>query len=184
MQETSVLESKWISIEINERYSGLTYYENIKKELQRVFLSDLEDVLFIGDYLGDNLFDNALDTYIFIKCRNIFEHRNELKKIKYVKNVLSSFTDIKFLSEQEIKDVKSSWSVKKDKESVDFFFGDIVKIKAGMYGNLIGIIYDKAKNGNFVIAFKFHSCIRYDKIKAENLEKEGNIFTFMRLPVK
>jgi len=176
-------ESKWVCLSINERYSSYLYHEQVKNGICKIFEKESdEDVLFVGNTLEEGIIENALETYVFVKCEDICKYRFQLEKSRYIKTILNSFNSIVFISELEIEALKKDWAKKKQEEDIVFFYGDIVNVKRGVYEKLNGIIIDKKNKKEMVVLFKFSVGYRIVNLHNDNLVKKNNVFEIIKVP--
>lgn len=176
-------EFKWVCIDINTRYSHQEDYDAVKKGMKNILGNDCSSILCVGDTLSDGVFDNAMETYIFIKCKNIFAHLKALQESKYVKNILNSFENVSYIPDSEIDSMLKSWEENKVEHMDVIHYGDLVQIKGGPYKNLFGIVIGQRKKG-FEVLFKF--CRGYDKavVNQDNcVIQDSNLFTHVKVPV-
>ena len=177
-------ESKWICLSINERYNSYIYYNQVKDGIEKTFGDICEEILFVGDTLEDNHVDNILETYVFVKCRDIKKIKPELEKSKYIKTILNSFENVVFIKDKEINALKADWKRKKKDSSIVFFYGDIVTVKKGIYSELNGIIIDKKNKDEMIVLFKFNVGYRIVELHNDNLIRKKNIFETIKVPYK
>ena len=176
--------SRWVCLSINERYNSYIYHSQVKKSIEKTFNGNAEEILFVGNLLEDGMIENALDTYVFVKCFNIYDYISRLEKSRYIKTVLNSYHNVVFISELEIKELKRDWEDKKKNSDSVFFYGDIVHVKKGVYEKLNGIIIDKYSDDEMAVLFKFHVGYRIANLHNDNLTVNGNIFKTIKVPRK
>lgn len=172
----------WVCLNINERYNNNARYNDVKIELEEIFGNTLIDLLFVGEFLEEKVFDNVLDNYVFVKCHDIYSCRQKLIRSRLVKGILNSFEEIQFISDNEIEMLKNDWERKKESKADKIFFGDIVKVRTGLFANLTGIVTNKKKK-NFVVIFKLCSNYKQASLCQTNLERIGNLFDYVKNPV-
>lgn len=173
---------RWICLDINTRYCKSEYCAEIKFAIKTILGSGCKKILYVGDALSDDEVDNALDSYIFVKCDNITEHLTEIANSKYFRNILSSFDCISYLSQKEIDDLIKSW--KKSKEKVVFLgYGDVGYVKSGVFAKLYGIVINH-RNDKYEMVFKFCRGYVVSMISEDNCVLHGkNIFDYLKVPV-
>lgn len=165
--------SEWYCLVTNEKYGKKIFIDVIKEVLIKI-LGEKTEIFCIEE--NDN---GSFDGYFFVKSENFLDNIYAIKNSNYFYTVLSSFDDIRQISEKEINDLKKSIEKKKEKH---ILYGDVVLVKKGIYSNLYGIclsVNDKKCDvgfkfctGNFIINFDF-----------DDLEITDNIFNYIRKPI-
>jgi len=176
------LNEKWVCININERYCHLSYYKAIKEELKNIFQDDLHEILFIGNTIEDNIQENMLETYIFIKCSNVYSYCSQMETSKYFKTILSTYSNVNFISDMEIELMRQDWKAKQKEQRVALFFGDIVLVKEGLYKDLYGVLIDKNED-KYIVIFRLCNGYCTSQFNECNLIKDKNIFDFVKVKV-
>jgi transcription antitermination factor NusG len=172
----------WICLDIRERYCKAEYYSVIKDNIVKVLGSDLKEYLFVGLELSQDVQDNLLTSYIFVHCRNIHDHIDNIKTIKFIRTILNDYTKIRIISDEEIEDLKRDW-YKKIENKQNFVYGDVVKVKSGVFSSLHGIVIGK-ETGKYKLLFKFNLGCVVETFLKDNLFFHSNIFNFMKIPLE
>ena len=74
-----------------------------------------------------------------------------------------------------------AYQQKYDSRKNELRYGDVVKVKKGMFKNLYAIV-NQIKNQHEIIGvFKFISGYRFQKLDVDNCEKQNNFFDFVRV---
>lgn len=174
--------TRWVCLSIKERYANREYFPEVKRELADI-LGPESQILMIGDDMGADQFENALEIYVFVKCPDIYLHKRALMDSKYIRNVLNSFSDIRFIDQSEIDVIQNNWKDKIEEERGIIRFGDVVLVKSGIFENLTGIVTGKRQEDEYEVMFRLWSGSRTGVLQSNNLITQTNIFTHMRLPV-
>lgn len=156
-------------------------HARINKELDNVFGKDLEEFVLFGERLTDNDFSKEVDNYVFVKCSNYSNYVKNIEKSCVILGALDNIQSPLIISEEEIKTFKSN--MKTNYEEVKLYKGDEVKIKEGIYSNLIGIVNKEMPNNSYEITFKLKTTILKSTIYRSNLVKIKNIFDKLKFPV-
>lgn len=179
-----MVESKWICLIVRERYKRNIEFPNALNAIKEILSSDCIHILFLGSKLYKNVYDNELDGYVFVKCKNIDKHLSELKQSRFIENVLNSYDNIQFVANEEIRDMIRDWKgvVKKKKIDSKILYGDVVYVKNGKYSDLNGIIVSN-NDSSYTVSFKFNFGFVNDIVFFNNIEKKTNIFEVIKCPV-
>lgn len=179
----------WICVSINPHF--LHYHD--KEELTDLFYE-----IFKFDYIEHYLMDEEdgekdyeFDRYVFVHCKQYKPYISELRKNRYIKNVLNSFDDISPIPEKEIFEIKTTASnvVFDDDYFVNrtgfLLFGDIVKVLDGSLSSMNGVVIKECekKKDFYYVYFRLFVDSFYKKIHISNLEFKTSIFKFIKNPV-
>ncbi len=172
---------KWICVEVTHRYNKSEHCKTIKEFLKNLF--PVNEILFVGNDLGDGNFKNALDGYFFIQCDDAAKYIDVFKNSKYISNILVSYDQISYIDDSEIRTLLETYDEKCKDEVFSYKLGDIVKIKSGMFKNLYAMVVNSTKVNELTVMFKFISGYRFENIKNDNCELKNNFFDYIRVPV-
>ena len=173
-----VQEDLWFCVQIDDRYNKPLYYKEIDEALHNVFENKAE-IRVIGRMLDDNLLENGVENYVFIKCPEYKTYLAALRRLKYIECIVNSPNDIIFISQREIDNLTLSC---KSQEKA-YFFGDIVSIRNGVYGALSGIVIDSPIQEEINVLFKFNTHNLIISVKSENVMVQDNIFNKVKFPL-
>lgn len=155
-----------------EKYSKRENIPIIIKNIKKIAGEDVE-IFYV-----DNKNENSFDGYFFVK-KDLTNLAYEFKNSAFFQNILSSFERVTLISNSEINNMKKS--IEK-KHEIFFKYGDIIRIKRGVYENLRGICLGVSEN-SCDIGFKFCTGSFIEKIEKDDLIVEGNIFNYIRKPL-
>ena len=62
-------------------------------------------------------------------------------------------------------------------------YGDIVKVKKGMFKNLYAVVTQLKNEHQIMAVFKFISGYRFQKLDVDNCEKQSNLFDIIKVSV-
>lgn len=172
---------KWICIEVTHRYNKNEHCKTIREFLKNIFPQN--EILFVGNDLGDGNFKNALDGYFFVQCNDASPYVDILKNSKYISNILVSYDQISYIDDEEIKTLINTYDEKCNESIFSYKLGDIVKIKSGMFKNLYAMVVNAERKDEMKVVFKFISGYRFENIKLDNCELKNNFFDYIRTPV-
>ena len=170
---------KWVCVEVTHRYNKSEHVKTVKNFLQQMFSQ--QQILFLGSDLDDQNFNNVMDGYFFIQCNDIQPHVQVLKNSKYINNILITFDSIRYIQDCQVQEMLKAYQQKYDSRKNELRYGDVVKVKKGMFKNLYAIV-NQIKNQHEIIGvFKFISGYRFQKLDVDNCEKQNNFFDFVRV---
>lgn len=172
---------KWVCVQVTHRYNKSQHVKTVKNFLHNMF-SD-QQILFLGSQLDDQNFNNVMDGYFFIQCNDISPYIDKFKNSKYINNILITFDAVKYIDDKQIQQMLKAYQIKYDNRKNQLRFGDIVKVKKGMFKNLYAVV-NQIKNQHEIIGlFKFVSGYRLQRLDVDNCEKQNNLFDFVRVSI-
>lgn len=176
-------ERRWICIDISIRYNRPKLYGKITETLSELF--DGAEVIIPGDFMDDVNFSNDLVSYVFVQCDNVYKYRDAIKSCKYIGQVLRTVDDLTYLAEQEVRGTVKLWNTKKEESKNSYSYGELVKVNAGIYSSMFGIVVGKADSESYIVVIKLVDEYHLTVLMAANCEKTGhNIFDRIRVPAE
>lgn len=179
MGKNKVDDKKWICVQITHRYNKTQHVSTIKNFLKKMFKN--QQILFLGNQLDDQNFSNAMDGYFFIQCNDASKYIETFKQSKYINNILINFDQIAYISNKQVEDMVKNFNQKNKKRQNQFFLGDIVKIKKGMFKNLYAMVVQAKNDLQVIVVFKFISGYRFQKMTIDNCQYKNNLFDIVRV---
>ena len=173
------MDKKWVCVEITHRYNKTQHVITLKNFLRKLF-SD-QQILFLGNTLDDQNFNNVLDGYFFIQCNDIQPYIQNFKQSKYINNVLINYEQIAYIDDVQVQQMVDKFNETNQSRQSMFHFGDVVKIKKGMFKNLYGIVNQVIDQFQVIVVFKFISGYRYQRVAVDNCEYKNNFFDVVRV---
>lgn len=172
---------KWICVQVTHRYNKSQHVKTVKNFLLKMFSN--QKILFLGSQLDDQNFNNVMDGYFFIQCNDITPYLQTFKNSKYINNILITFDSIKYIDDEQIQSMLRAYEVKYDSRKNQLMYGDVVKVKKGMFKNLYAIVTEIKNEHEIIGVFKFISGYRFQKLDVDNCQKQNNFFDFVRVGV-
>lgn len=157
-------------------------HNRIQKELESLFGNDLEEFLMLGERLTENNYSKEVDNYIFVKCSNYKKYIKIIEKSNVIMGVLDNIQSPLIVSQEEIDIFKNKMN--KNYEDIKLYKGDEVKVKEGIYSNLIGLVTKEMPNNSYEIVFKLKTKVMKHTIYRNNLVKIKSIFDKLKFPAK
>ena len=177
------MKSHWIGIDIKKKYNRKKNYIIIKNAIKQIIQDKHIETLFIGDALDEDMIDNAMDSYIFVKCTDTIKSAEKIKKLKYIKEIFMVNEKVHFFTNKEMDDLRKSWHKIQQENAIDFHYGDLVKIKTGVYQDLHGVLIKKI-NDKYEVLFKFCRGYVIKELSTTNFHiPERNLFDILKVPV-
>lgn len=170
---------KWLCVEVTHRYNKSQHVKTVKNFLSQMFSE--QQILFLGSELDDQNFNNVMDGYFFIQCNDIAPYLEQLKQSKYINNILITFDSVRYIDDCQVQEMLKAYEVKYDSRKNQLKYGDVVKVKKGMFKNLYAIVTEIKNEHEIVGVFKFISGYRFEKLDVDNCEKQNNLFDFVRV---
>jgi hypothetical protein len=143
-------------------------------EISGLFGADFEDMRMAWECSGPDD-----DVYCLVRCSNYHLHVGRLSSSPLVKRVLESYDNPVFLSDAEVSEFCESMS---KGETVDFRFGDEVKVLSGYLSGLSGVVTGRTARGCRVF-FRLHTRSFSEELPEEGLKLVGNVFAHLKFPV-
>lgn len=169
------MDKKWICVDIATRYNRPELYNEIVQHLKEMF--DGAEVVMFGDFMDEINFSNDLVSYVFVQCDNVYKYRDEIKSCKYIGQVLRSIDDPVYVSDEEISKMIEGWDRQKKKSKTSFRYGDMVKINAGIYSSMFGIVVLNPDEERYVVVVKLVDEYHIIELSLANCESTGfNMF--------
>ena len=166
------MEDMWTCVMAAEKYSKRDSIPVIIKNIKKFAGEDVE-IFYI-----DNKNEQSFDGYFFVK-KDLTDIAYEFKNSAFFQNILSSFERVTLLTNSEINKMKES--VEK-KHEMFFRYGDVVRVKRGLYENLNGICLGVDEK-TCEVGFKFCTGNFSSVIDKDDLIVENNIFNYIRRPL-
>lgn len=170
---------KWICVEVTHRYNKSQHVKTVKNFLYNMFSE--QKILFLGSDLDDQNFNNVMDGYFFIQCNDISPYLEALKTSKYINNILITFDSVRYIDDCQVQAMVKAYQIKYDNRKNQLRYGDVVKVKKGMFKNLYAIVCQIKNQHEIIGLFKFISGYRLQKIDVDNCEKQNNFFDIVRV---
>lgn len=181
MEENNKQNKKWICVQITHRYNKSQHVKTVKNFLYTMFQP--QKILFLGSSLDEQNFNNVMDGYFFIQCNEVQPFLQVLKNSKYINNILISFDRVHYIDDCQVMNMVRQYQKKYDSRQNQLKYGDVVKVKKGMFKNLYAVV-NQIKNQHQVVGvFKFVSGYRLEKLDVDNCEKQNNLFDFIKVAV-
>tara|TARA_R110000824_G_scaffold24779_2_gene86822 strand:- start:4799 stop:5332 length:534 start_codon:yes stop_codon:yes gene_type:complete len=137
---------------------------NVEKETRRLFINEVDDIYIVP--VGEG------EYYILADCHDYFSHSEDIRRAKWVINILNSYDDPVFLSREEVdKFVESS----RAGDSDYFNIGDAVLALDGSVSGLYGIVVACSDNSCDVL-FRFNTTDVVKTVANHALKSMGSIF--------
>ena len=174
------MDSKWICVDVCTKYTRPEYYSKLFAELKAIF-GDVEIVV-IGDLLDDDHLDNYFGSYVFVQCNDVSAFKDKIICSKCIRTVLYSMDSPSYLTTEEINAMLTTWNNKQMEQKTNLRYGDMVKIKTGLYKNLYGIVIDRKDEEVFTVLFKFCKNYQMFDVNYINCEKMNNMFEQLKVP--
>lgn len=172
---------KWVCLEITHRYNKSQHVKTVKKFLYNMFTP--QQILFLGSQLDEQNFNNVMDGYFFIQCNNLEPYIDKLKNSKYINNVLINFQHIQYIDDSQIQAMLNNYNENYNNRQNELSYGDIVKVKKGMFKNLYAVVTELKNEHQIMAVFKFISGYRFQKLDVDNCQKQGNLFNIIKVAV-
>ena len=172
---------KWVCLEITHRYNKSQHVKTVKKFLSSMFSP--EQILFLGSQLDEQNFNNVMDGYFFIQCNNIQPYIDRFKNSKYINNALITFDHIQYIDDSQIQTMVKNYNDNYNSRENQLKYGDIVKVKKGMFKNLYAVVTQLKNEHQIMAVFKFISGYRFQKLDVDNCEKQSNLFDIIKVSV-
>jgi len=167
--------SRWICL-----VASTLFHNGDKKalagELCRVFGDDLEEVRIVCDAQ----MEASGEYYSFIQCSDYFSHLEDAVASHAIANVVSSYEEPSYLTDQEVDEFVGSVQVAES--SRVFVMGDIVKVTEGLTSELNGIIVEPGPK-ECLVAFRIYTRRFVETISVTSLEYVDNVFLHIKFPV-
>ena len=170
---------KWVCVEITHRYNKTQHVITLKNYLKNMFKN--EQILFLGNNLDNQNFNNAMDGYFFIQCNDIQKYIETFRQSKYINNILINFDQIVYIDDAQVQSMISNFYDNNKNRKNEFRFGDIVRVKKGMFKNLYGIVIQAKNDLQILTCFKFISGYRLQIMTVDNCQYENNLFDVVRV---
>lgn len=181
MEKNIPLDQKWVCVQVTHRYNKTQHVKTVKSFLKTLFTDD--KVLFLGSQLDNQNFNNVMEGYFFIQCDDITPYIQIFRNSKYINNILVDFQRIEYISGQQIANMVKQYELAYDNRKNHLKYGDVVKIKKGMFKNLYAIVVQVKNQHQIIGVFKFISGYRFQLIDLDNCEKCNNLFDFVRVAI-
>jgi len=172
------MNKSWACLTVSERYNKPMYYMDIINSIKEILPQ--AEIKCVGNNLGENLYENSVENYIFVKHPSFETKKDQLKDLKYLEKH-NKLINVYYISDQEIEDLTTS--CEKETKKIELTFGDIVKIRNGKYKNLTGIIVDVDDDEDTCdILFKFWFGIEVASLPMNNMLYQDNLFNIVKFP--
>jgi len=172
------MEGKWICILLNHQYSKKESLGIVRKEMDKIFG---EDGLGMEIAKSGTCDAEGFGYYAFVNCLNYENHVAGLRRSRVIYDVLPSYKNPHFLSEEEVLSFKDS--AENEGKPKELFYGDLVKVEEGYLKNLYGIVKSKNDDNTYKVFFKLYTMKFDEDLSPKVLDLQRNIFDKVRVPV-
>lgn len=174
-------DGQWVCLSLDPKHvRRLGDLDELKRQVGACFGSDCLDVVIMGDQLAEFCVELATENYVFVRCRDYFNHASTLKSCKLIRGVLDSYNSPSFVSNDEMSVFRDT--VEAHEQTGDLLVGDVVRIREGKLKNLQGVIV-ATSDSHYVVFFKLFTRRFSERIFKKNLVWMGSIFDMFKFPV-
>jgi len=170
---------KWICLIIGRQFSKKDGLNIVTKEIKNTFDNDDFNDLVIVD--SNAPFVEGEQYYSFLKCKNYKKYVLKLKRCPVILDVLPTFENPYFISEEEVYSFEKS--AKESKNPAKLNFGDLVRVEKGLLQNLKGFVVKQISENEYSIMFKLYTRCFHEALPISDLAFEKSLFDKIRVPV-
>lgn len=164
--------STWLAFLLKDKYSSNFEKERLKSGIRREFGRGDEEICYLP--FERNV---GLSYYFFVRER---DRENDLRDIyAYRPDAFEPFDRHRRISGTDLAGMMRCSSGGDRGYAKQ---GDIVTVRKGVYGGLHGIVLREDRCGRIVVGFKFCFGTVVESFSLAELEVNGNIFNYLKVP--